>query len=189
LAVIGSAVFGKIKEAGIVRDLRSRETISAMRYALLLVLLTNCRRPMKPGETRCYSTPAGNSYVTNCKTAPLATEPAVAQPITAPERPIVYGADPIYCMSPVGNTKVGSCYFDKDKCDRLRVEMSVKFQMTECEPLTYAACYSFRWTMSGKQDLACSPSVASCEASLADDRRDPDRSVTATQCDVYRVRG
>jgi hypothetical protein len=174
-----------------VRETTSRETIGAMRYALLLLAACGPRH-LDPGEVECTSTPIFGTVQTHCRTG-QAPPPVYSQPYYPPvvqpaERRVVEGGKPLYCSILSGDTAIGGCYFESDDCDALFIETKPEVGALPCAATTGGACFMYTVLVSGTRRYACAPSIRNCDERMRQYAGNPDYKVLGSQCDVYRAK-
>jgi hypothetical protein len=141
-----------------------------MRSWLFLATFAACASSTTPAPV----TPTGNSGV---------------QPATATKRRVVFGDKTVWCIRDGKYPEYGDCSFTSADCARTRgMAISKGYDPTECVEQTRAACFDATRVIAERREPACAPSIAQCEITLAEFRKNPDEDVHDEQCYVYRVR-
>ena len=181
----------------------------------LLIGLVGCvPEPLRPGQTRCTSSPGFFGTVdTNCQAYVSSGESTAPQPRSqstadeAPEarelreermrktspaqpgpRTVVEGVRPLSCSLVEGNPDSGRCFVDDAKCAQFASSEYATTKYGPCEVRTAGACFNVNGVLDGSRSAMCAPSISDCEKRLAVARTNPDYEVTANRCGIYRVK-
>lgn len=119
---------------------------------VIVVCVVGCRRPLAPGETRCYSTRLGAGYATKCETG--------AERVAETPRPAAF-----YCAS-LGGDPV-TCFRTLHECDLTAARTNgsrppADREIVECHPAASAWC--FRAAVNDSIDESCWGTMQHCRA-------------------------
>jgi hypothetical protein len=147
-----------------------------------VALIVECRRAVVAASGRSAD---------NGTSTPQTIDPFRANaPATPPSTRVVKtDTRPMYCSIAEADHDEGVCSLDVRICNERREQVMLKSgaQYRDCAPAAGAACFNANGLIDGGRRTFCLPSVKTCEAALIDARSNPDLTVTAPRCGVYRV--
>jgi hypothetical protein len=134
------------------------------------------------------------ALIIECRSAePPEPMPAVvAAPPPPPQRRVIEGDHEMFCTSVSTNADIGSCWPDESRCAEFREDNNKRadrtVELVECVKTPAVACFNFTRVLAEQRDVACAPSIKSCEDLLLQFKANPDYRVTAVQCGIYRTK-
>ncbi|MCE9573973.1 MAG: hypothetical protein K8W52_12560 [Deltaproteobacteria bacterium] len=107
---------------------------------------------------------------------------------TPAERRIVTGSRPIYCTHSASDPDVGTCSPIEATCQAARDARTAAGETyTPCEAAPAAACFNAVRVLSGEKSTHCATSIAHCDQELAALKANPDYTVAAARCGIYKA--
>lgn len=139
------------------------------------------------GKTYTTINKPSGALAIQCR-APERPEVAPKPTVRHPERRVVRGQRPIYCTMSAADRDVGMCSLVEALCESVYESMTnAGSSYTACTPAKAAACFNAVRVLSDDRITVCAPSISDCEAQLDAFKRNPDYTVSADECGVYRV--